>query len=59
MPNVTIWRCLICQHPLGTATGPTLALEAVPALATPRGLIVTCPDCGTERLWTWRRSRAA
>jgi predicted RNA-binding Zn-ribbon protein involved in translation (DUF1610 family) len=59
MPNVTIWRCLGCRRQLGTANGPTLALDAVSALATPLGLVVTCPDCRAERLWTWRPNRAA
>jgi DNA-directed RNA polymerase subunit RPC12/RpoP len=62
MPNVTTWRCLACRRELGTATGPTLAVDAsavVEVLATPRGLVVRCPDCGTERLWTWRPHRAA
>ncbi len=59
MPHTTTWRCQACHRQLGTAIGPTLALEAVPALATPRGLVVTCPDCKAERLWTWRPHRAA
>lgn len=59
MPNATTWRCQTCQRALGTVVGPTLALEAVPALATPRGLVVTCPDCRAERLWSWRPPRAA
>ena len=59
MPNVTTWRCRGCRRALGTANGPTLALDGVPALATPLGLVVTCPDCKAERLWTWRPRRAA
>ena len=59
MPNVTIWRCQACRRQLGAANGPTLALDGVPALATPLGLVVTCPDCKAERLWTWRPRRAA
>ena len=62
MPNVTIWRCRGCHRELGTANGPTLdlaSLEGLRVLATPRGLVVTCPDCKAERLWTWRPGRAA
>ncbi len=62
MPNVTTWRCLACRCELGTATGPTLALarlEGLRALATPSGLVVTCPRCRMDRLWTWRPRRAA
>src|SRR3712207_8602848 len=36
VPNVTTWRCQGCRRQLGTANGPTLALDGVPALATPR-----------------------
>jgi hypothetical protein len=60
MPNATTWLCLTCKQPLGTAFGPTLApAEAVPVLATPRGLVVTCPGCRAERLWSWKPRRAA
>lgn len=59
MPHATAWRCRGCGRVLGTAIGPTLATEGVPALATPRGLVVTCPDCRTERTWSWRPGRAA
>ena len=52
MPHTTTWRCLACGREMGVVVGPTLALYAVPALATPRGLVVTCPDCRAERLWT-------
>jgi len=61
MPNATTWRCAGCGRELGTATGPTLALATVDGLrvlATPTGLVVTCP-CRAERLWTWRPPRAA
>ncbi len=62
MPNATTWRCEGCRLELGTATGPTLALataEGLRVLATPTGLVVTCPRCHAERLWTWRPRRAA
>ena len=62
MPNTTVWRCQACQRELGTANGPTLDLagaEGLRVLATPRGVVVTCPDCRAERTWTWRPRRAA
>ena len=62
MPNITAWRCQACRRELGTANGPTLdmvAPEGLRVLATPRGRVVTCPDCRAERLWTWRPNRAA
>ena len=62
MPNPTIWRCQACQRELGTANGPTLAVDAsavVEVLATPQGLVVRCADCRAERQWTWRPRRAA
>jgi hypothetical protein len=62
VPNATTWRCQGCQRELGTANGPTLDVEGregLRVLATPRGLIVTCPDCRAERLWTWRPARVA
>jgi len=62
VPNATTWRCAGCGRELGTATGPTLALATVAGLsilATPRGLVVTCPDCRAERLWIWRSRRVA
>ena len=62
MPNPTTWRCQGCHAELGTATGPTLDVDAsavVQVLATPQGLVVTCAGCRTERLWTWRPRRAA
>ncbi len=62
MPNTTTWRCRSCRRELGTANGPTLAptiVEGLRVLATPRGLVVTCPDCRAERLWTWRASKVA
>ena len=61
MPNATTWRCSACGRELGTATGPTLALATVDGiriLATPTGLVVTCP-CHAERTWTWRPRRVA
>ena len=59
MPHSTVWRCRACGRELGTIIGPTLSLQDVPVLATPQGLVVTCPECRTERLWTWRPVRAA
>ena len=48
--------CPACGRDLGKVLGPTLALEDVAVLVTPRGVVVTCPDCRTERLWTQKRS---
>ena len=62
MPSATTWRCQGCHRELGTAVGPTLDVpgsEGLRVLATPQGLVVTCPDCKSERLWTWRPRRAA
>jgi hypothetical protein len=49
-------RCPGCGRALGTVVGPTLALEDVPVLVTPHGVVVTCPDCRSERTWTLKRS---
>ncbi len=56
MPHAARWRCPGCGKELGTVVGPTLVLEPAPVLVTPRGLVVTCPQCKAERTWTLRRS---
>jgi hypothetical protein len=56
VPHTARWRCTGCGRELGTVAGPTLALEAVPVLVTPRGIVVTCPDCRAERTWTPKRT---
>ena len=56
MPHAARWKCPGCGRELGTVVGPTLALEAVPVLVTPRGVVVTCPRCKAERTWTLKRS---
>ncbi len=56
MPHTARWRCPACGRELGTVVGPTLVLAGVPVLVTPRGVVVTCPDCRTERLWMVKRS---
>ncbi len=56
MPHAARWRCPGCGKEFGTVVGPTLAVEAVPVLVTPRGVVVTCPQCKAERVWTLKRS---
>jgi hypothetical protein len=56
MPHTARWRCQACGRELGTVAGPTLALNDVQVLVTPRGVIVICPDCRAERTWTLKRT---
>jgi hypothetical protein len=57
MPHAARWCCPSCGRELGTVVGPTLALDGVPAVVTPRGVIVTCPNCHAERFWTLKLKR--
>ena len=56
MPHTARWCCRDCGRELGQVVGVTLALDAVPAVVTPRGVAVTCPDCRAERFWALKRS---
>ena len=56
MAHSARWRCTGCDRELGTATDRTLTLEGLLVQVTPRAVVVMCPDCRAERLWTQKRS---
>ncbi len=59
MPHDARWKCFQCNRLLGRVRGATLAVEDAPVLVTPGRIVVTCPDCRAERVWSPRPTRAA
>jgi hypothetical protein len=59
VPHTARWRCPGCGRDLGVIVGATLAVDmeqVAQVVATPKGTIVTCLNCRTERTWTLRRT---